>query len=175
MVPSLSVSCDIFNMVSFHDSDPDESFEGFHDSDINDSDVTSTVEEDDDEDDRSVKSLLQMKKKVKKVRTNLHQMSKMIMLLHHVLGALSDGVLRKKLTWSERKTYVNFPLYSEMPGPTVTLDVDKVELGFFCLDVQFRFVCVNSRRDKLLCRTISRTITMAGRQTKHEMEANNKR
>ena len=48
-------------MVSFHeifgDSDPDESFEGFCDSDINDSGVTSTVEEDDEEDDISVKSL----------------------------------------------------------------------------------------------------------------------
>ena len=93
-VPSLSVSCDTFNMASFHDSDP-ESFEGFRDSDINDSDVTSTVEEDDDEDDRSVKSLLQMKKKVKKVRTNLHQTSKMIMLLHHVPGHCQTSVEEK--------------------------------------------------------------------------------
>ena len=48
-------------MASFHeifgDSDPDESFERFRDSGINDSAVTSTVEEDDDEDDISVKSL----------------------------------------------------------------------------------------------------------------------
>ena len=47
-------------MASFHeifgDSDPDESFEGFRDSDINDSAVTSTAE-DDEEDDISVKSL----------------------------------------------------------------------------------------------------------------------
>ena len=48
-------------MASFHeifgDSDPDESFEGFRDSNINGLAVTSTVEEDDDEDDISVKSL----------------------------------------------------------------------------------------------------------------------
>ena len=48
-------------MVSFHeifgDSNPDKSFKGFRDSDINDSVVTLTVEEDDDEDGVSVKSL----------------------------------------------------------------------------------------------------------------------
>ena len=47
-------------MASFHeifgDSDPDESFDRFRDSHMNDSAVTSTVK-DDDEDDISVKSL----------------------------------------------------------------------------------------------------------------------
>ena len=32
-----------------------------------------------------------------------------------------------------RKTNVNFPHYSEIPGPTVTLDADKVALDFFAL------------------------------------------
>ena len=37
------------------------------------------------------------------------------------------------MTWSEKKTNVNFPRYNEMPGPTVTLDADKVELDVFAL------------------------------------------
>ena len=74
-----------------------------------------------------------MKKKVRKVRTNLHQTSQMMMLLHHVPGVMTESVKENVVTWSEKKTNVNFPHYNEMPGPTVTLDADKVELDFFAL------------------------------------------
>ena len=155
----------------FGDSDPDESFEGFRDSDINDSAVILTVEEDDDEDDISVKSLSSDEEKSEESTDESSSDNQSNNDVAPPAGGNVRGIVEEKVvTWSERRTDVNFPCYSEMPGPTVTLDADKVELDFFCLDVQFRFVCVDSSRDKPLCRAI----TMAERQTRHEMEANDK-
>ena len=122
-------------MVSFHeifgDSDPDESFEGFCDSDINDSDVTSTVEEDDEEDDISVKSLSSDEEESEESmdKPSLDESNDDVAAPRTGRND-RQSVKENVVTWSEKKTNVNFPLYNEMPGPTVTSDADKVELDF---------------------------------------------
>ena len=114
-------------MANFHeifgDSDPDESFEGFRDSDINDSAVTSTVEEDDDEDDVSVKSLSSDQEKSEEgTDESSSDESNDHFVAPRAGGTVRQCVKEQVVTWSERKTDANFPLYSEMPGPTITLD-----------------------------------------------------
>ena len=125
-------------MASFHeifgDSDPDESFEGFPDSDINDSAVTLTGEEGDDEDDMSVKSLSSDEEESEESTDESSSgESNDDVVAPPARGNVRQSVEEKIVTWSERKTNVNFPLYSEMPGPTVMLDADKVDLDFFAL------------------------------------------
>ena len=113
--PSLLVSFDIFNMASFHeifgDSDPDESFEGFCDSDINDSAVTSTVEEGDDEDDISMKSLSSDEEESEEsMDKSSSDKSNDDVVASPAGGNVRRNVEEKAVTWSERKTNVNFPL-----------------------------------------------------------------
>ena len=127
-------------MASFHeifgDSDPEKSFEEFYDSDINDSAVTLTVEEDDEEDDISVKSLSsdeeESEESMDKSSSNNDE-SNNDDVASPAGGNVRWRVQGKVVTWDERKTNSNFPCYSEMPGPTVTSDVDKVKLYFFAL------------------------------------------
>ena len=109
--PSHSVSCEIFNMASFHeifgDSDPNESFEGFRDSDINDSAVTSTVEEDDDEDDISVKSLSSDEDESEEsMDESSSDESNDDVAAPHTRGNDRQSVKENVVTWSEKKTNV---------------------------------------------------------------------
>ena len=124
-------------MASFHeifgDGDPDESFERFRDSDINDSTVTSTIEEDDDEDDISVKSLSSDEEESEESTDESSSDESNDVAAPRTGGTGRQSVKENVVTWSEKKTNVKFPRYNEMPGPTVTLDADKVELDFFAL------------------------------------------
>ena len=124
-------------MASFHeifgDSDPDESFEEFRDSDINDSAVTLTIEEGDDEGDISVKSLSSDEEESEESMDESSSDESNDDVAPPAGGNVRRSVEGKVVTWSERKTNVNFPLYSVIPGPTVTLDADKVKLDFFAL------------------------------------------
>ena len=125
-------------MASFHeifgDSDPDESFEGFRDPDINDSAFTSTVEEDNDEDDISVKSLSSDEEESEESmdKSSLDESNDDV-AAPHTGGNDRQSVKENIVTWSEKKTNFNFPHYNKMPGPTVTLEADTVELDFFAL------------------------------------------
>ena len=97
-------------MASFHeifgDSDPDESFEGFRDSDINDSAVTSTVE-DDDEDDISVKSLSSDEEESEE-STDESSLDKSNddVAAPRTGGTGRQSVKENVVTWSEKKTNV---------------------------------------------------------------------